>query len=329
MRIAVVGHGLIGRQRAAAIHAIEGASLAATVDPAVAGDGTAPHYTSIDDLPPSAYDAAVVAVPHDVAVPLVTRILEAGKPVLTEKPLGTSGHEARFLEALADELSLPSFVGYNYRFLPAIRRLTEAIAEERFGPLRSVDMLIGHGGHPGSAQGWKLDPARAGGGVLLDPGVHLLDLLLQIAPDATCTTIEASTGFWPTGIEEDVAMTFRAGQLLATLRVSHIRWVNTFRVETFGEAGYAIAEGRGGNYGPMTLRFGNRWGWTRGDGASQRETEEQFDFGTQDASIRTELETVVAAWHSNEARAGTPHPATMAEARAVTELCDSLYARIR
>jgi hypothetical protein len=77
------------------------------------------------------------------------------------------------------------------------------------------------------------------------------------------------------------------------------------------------------------MRFGNRWGWTRGDGASQRETEEQFDFGTQDASIRTELATVVAAWHSNEARAGAPHPATMAEARAVTELCDSLYARIR
>ena len=329
MRIAVVGHGLIGRQRAAAIHAIEGASLAATVDPAVAGDGTVPHYTSLDDLPPSAYDAAVVAVPHDVAGLLVTRILEAGKPVLTEKPLGTSGHEARCLEKLADELSLPSFVGYNYRFLPAIQLLTQAVAEDRFGPLRSVEMLIGHGGHPSSAQGWKLDPARTGGGVLLDPGVHLLDLLLQIAADATCTAIEASRGFWATGIEEDVAMTFRAGQLLATLRVSHIRWVNTFRVETFGEDGYAIAEGRGGNYGPMTLRFGNRWGWTRAHGASQRETEEQFDFGTQDASLGTELEAVVAAWRSNEARARTPHPATMAEARAVTELCDSLYACIR
>ena len=328
LRIAVVGHGLIGRRRAAAIQAIEGASLAATVDPAAAGDGTVPHYTSLDDLPPSAYDAAVVAVPHDVAGSLVATVLEAGKPVLTEKPLGKSASEAHRLEALANGLSLPSFVGYNYRFLPTIVRLLEAVAEERFGPLRSIDMLIGHGGHPESAQGWKLDPARAGGGVLLDPGVHLLDLLLQIAPGATCTAIEASRGFWPTGIEEDVAMTFRAGQLLATVRVSHIRWVNTFRIETFGETGYAIAEGRGGNYGPMTLRLGDRWGWTRADGTSQLETEEQLDFGTQDASMRAELEAVVAAWRSDDGRAGTPHPATMAEARAVTELCDSLYARI-
>jgi predicted dehydrogenase len=328
VRIAVVGHGLIGRRRAAAIQAIEGVTLAATVDPAAAGDGTVPHYASLDDLPSSAYDAAIIAVPHDVAGSLVARVLEAGKPVLIEKPLGTSGQEARRLEALADGLSQPSFVGYNYRFLPAIERLLGAVAEERFGPLRSIDMLIGHGGHPGSAQEWKLDPARAGGGVLLDPGVHLLDLLLQIAPDAACTAIEASRGFWPTGIEEDVAMTFRAGQLLATLRVSHVRWVNTFRIETFGEAGYAIAEGRGGNYGPMTLRFGDRWGWTRAEGTSQPETEEQLDFGTQDTSMRAELEAVIAAWRSDEQRAGTPHPATMAEARAVTELCDSLYVRI-
>jgi hypothetical protein len=58
------------------------------------------------------------------------------------------------------------------------------------------------------------------------------------------------------------------------------------------------------------------------------ETEEQFDFGTHDESMRTELEAVVAAWRSEAGQAGYPHPATMAEARAVTELCDSLYARI-
>ena len=78
----------------------------------------------------------------------------------------------------------------------------------------------------------------------------------------------------------------------------------------------------------MTLRVGDRWGWSRADGTSQLDTEEQFDFGTHDASMRAELEAVVAAWRSDEGRAGAPHPATMAEARAVTELCDSLYARI-
>jgi predicted dehydrogenase len=194
------------------------------------------------------------------------------------------------------------------------------------GELRNIDVLVGHGGHPNSAQGWKLDPARAGGGVLLDPGVHLLDLALRLLPSAACTAVEATSGFWPTGIEEDVVIVLREERLIATLRVSHIRWVNTFRIEVFGDRGYAIVDGRGGNYGPMTLRCGRRWAWTQG-GVSQRESEEELDFGARNDSLRDELADVVLRWRG-EQPIGPTHPATMSEARAVTELCEDLYRRI-
>ncbi len=331
LRVAIVGLGLIGRQRAEALGGIGGAKLAATVDPVSGGLGEAggvPHYATLAELPREAYDAAVVAVPHDRAVALAAEVLAARRPVLIEKPLGVRGVDARRLEALAADLPRPSFVGYNYRYLPAVGELLRRAGAGELGELRNVDMLVGHGGHPGSAVGWKLDPARAGGGVLLDPGVHLLDLLLALAPSASCVAIEATRGFWPTGIEEDVVATFRRGRLLATVRVSHIRWVNTFRLEAFGEDGYAIAEGRGGNYGPMTLRLGRRWAWTEASVVSQRESEEVWDFGTRDASLGEELADVVARWRGEEARAGDPWPATMSEARRVTELCERLYPRI-
>ncbi len=338
LRVAVVGLGLIGRQRAEALERIEGATLAATVDPAIdQGIGPhppgpaitgAPHYATLAELPPDAYDAAVVAVPHDRAVPLATSVLVTGRPVLVEKPLGVCGADARKLEGLAEGLSAPSFVGYNYRYLPAVGELLRRAGAGELGELRNVDMLVGHGGHPGSAVGWKLDPARAGGGVLLDPGVHLLDLLLALAPAAACVSIEATCGFWPTGIEEDVVATFRDERLIATVRVSHIRWVNTFRVEVFGEDGYAIVEGRGGNYGPMTLRLGRRWAWTRAGAVSQRESEEVLSFGTRNDSLRDELADVVARWRGVETPAGEPQPASMSEARRVTELCEQLYPRL-
>ena len=121
--------------------------------------------------------------------------------------------------------------------------------------------------------------------------------------------------------------TFRDGALLSTVRVSHIRWVNTFRVEMFGEDGYAIAEGRGGNYGPMTLRLGRRWAWTAEGVHSQRAREEVHEFGSENVSLRDELEAVVAAWRAGEHPVGYPHPATPSEARAVTELCEELYLR--
>jgi 1,5-anhydro-D-fructose reductase (1,5-anhydro-D-mannitol-forming) len=329
-RVVVVGAGLIGRQRARALHELAGAELAATVDPfAPAPDGwDAPHVAAVDDLAPDSYDAAIVSVPHDAAVGLAEELLRAGKPVLMEKPLGTTAAEAGALERLADALSLPSFTGYNYRFLPAVSVLVRAAQAGELGRLRNLDLLVGHGGHPGSAEGWKLDPVRAGGGVLLDPGVHLLDLLLNLATDVRCQSIEASHGFWPTGIEEDVVATFRARDLIATVRVSHIRWVNTFQVEAFGEDGYAIATGRGGNYGPMALRRGRRWAWREPGVSSQRDSEDVSTFGTTDTSLHDELKAVIAAWTTGEVSAVFPRPATFREARRVTELCEELYPRI-
>lgn len=337
LRIAVIGLGLIGRQRAEALSSIEGATLAATVDPATAGrDALAarnafadvPHYATLAELPHDAYDAAVVSVPHDLAPTLAAQVLDAGKAILIEKPLGVRSDDARKLEALAASLPMPSFVGYNYRHLPAVSELLSRIDASEIGELRNLDMLVGHGGHPDSDKGWKLDPARAGGGVLLDPGVHLLDLLLQLAPSLRCAAIEATRGFWRTGIEEDVVAIFRHQRLIATLRISHIRWVNTFRIEAFGDRGYAIAEGRGGNYGPMTLRVGRRWAWADAGATSQRESEEVRSYGARDKSLRDELAEVTARWRGERPSLARVQPATMSEARRVTELCEHLYLQL-
>jgi predicted dehydrogenase len=331
VRVVVVGLGLIGRQRMKALEQIAGARLAATVDPIVApqpSETGAPHYRSLAELPIDSYDCAVVAVPHDVAIEIGRQLLHAGRGILIEKPLGVSSTDAHELEALAARLERPSFVGYNYRYLPAIAELMRRARSGDLGRLRNLDLLIGHGGHPQSGEGWKLDPARAGGGVLLDPGVHLLDLLLRLTPDVRCTHVEATKGFWPSGIEEDVVASFRNEHTISTVRVSHVRWVNTFRVELFGEDGYAIAEGRGGNYGPMTLRIGRRWAWTKPGVTSQRESEQAWNFGEHNDSLHAELADVVARWRGAAPSMLQPRPATMGEACELTELCEQLYARI-
>jgi predicted dehydrogenase len=276
---------------------------------------------------PETYDAAVVAVPHDAAGPIATRVLEAGRPVLIEKPLGTTSTEAQALESAARSIETPSFVGYNYRFLPHVQELFSVMQEGRLGALRSIDMLIGHGGHPGSAEGWKLRPERAGGGVLLDPGVHLLDLLLALDDKVDLTHVAATRGFWGTGIEEDLVATFAGTAMLATMRVSHIRWVNTFRIEVVGEDGYMLLEGRGGNYGSMVSRRGLRWAWhSDATGRSQRETEVVRDYGGDDGSLADELEAVVRRWLREPPAENGPYPATMADGRCVAALCERMYA---
>jgi 1,5-anhydro-D-fructose reductase (1,5-anhydro-D-mannitol-forming) len=332
LRILVIGLGLIGRRRARAVLSIADrlpVQLAGIVDPVAEPLEAVPHHRSLDQVRADEYDAAVVCVPHDVAPELAARVLAEGRPVLLEKPLAVTGDLARELTERACAVAAPSLVGYNYRFLPAVSALLDAHSGGRLGELRNVDMLLGHGGHPGSAEGWKLRPERAGGGVLLDPGVHLLDLLLKIEPRLRCAHVAATRGFWRTGIEEDLVATLSHERLLATVRVSHVRWINTFRIEAGGEDGYAIVEGRGGNYGPQIVRFGRRWAWRDGGGRTQAETEESRDFGIEDPSFELELEAVLRRWLGEQPPEGPSQPATFPEALAVAELCDHMYAMLR
>ena len=331
MRVLVVGHGLIGRQRAAALVELGqagGARLAGTVDPMTRAQelyGGVPHFDSVARVASDAYDAAVIALPHDVAKDAALHVLRQGKPVLLEKPLGRTAREAQELADAARGARIPSFVGYNYRFLPHVREALSRAGRGELGRLRSIDLLLGHGGHPGSAQGWKLDPVRAGGGVLLDPGVHLFDLAFLLAPNARLEHVAATRGFWATGIEEDAVAIFSEAELLATVRVSHIRWVNTFRIEIGGEDGYALVDGRGGNYGPLRLTSGRRWGWNDGSGRSQRQTEDVIDFGERDVSLRDELAAVLAAWSGDSAPTPGPPPASFDDALRIARLCDTMY----
>jgi 1,5-anhydro-D-fructose reductase (1,5-anhydro-D-mannitol-forming) len=330
-RVVVIGHGAIGKIRAKALFergAAHGATLVATVDPRPRDPvlyGGAQHHASLDEIAPEAFDAAVLALPHDLAHPVAMRLIGQKKVLMVEKPLGLTGKESDAIVTAASAAKLQGFVGYNYRFLPAFKLALAAVRRGELGRLRSIDMILGHGGHPKSDEEWKLDPKRAGGGVILDPGVHLFDLMACIEPELEPVFARGTRGFWKTGIEEDVVCVFATGACIATVRVSHIRWVNTFRVEIVGDDGYAILEGRGGTYGGQTLRTGKRWGWNDGSKRTQKETEVVHEFGVANASFEEELDAVLDAWSGNADAATSVTPATFEEAAKVAHLCDSLY----
>ena len=340
MRILVIGHGLIGKQRARALWALSqdaaiaklgGVTLAGTVDPQPRPAdlyGGAPHYATLADVPPASFDAAVIAIPHHLIAGVAGEILGRRIPALLEKPLGLNIGEAERIATLAAGTSKPCYVGYSFRFLPTLRQAFARVADGYLGKLRSVDLIFAHGGHPKSGSEWKLQPEAAGGGVLVDPGVHVLDLALCFVPGAKIHAAAASTGFWKTGIEEDVHVTLTKDDVVISVRVSVIRWANTFRCELVGEDGYALIDGRGGTYGNHMLRFGKRWAWADGRGQPQRATEEVFDLGTEARYLEEETRAVIETWLTGVPEPRFPHPATVAEAMAVARLCDETYAKM-
>jgi predicted dehydrogenase len=282
IRVAVVGLGLIGRERLLALEALRHQGRPVTVagvldtDPARLEAAreicAAPAAADLDALIGLRPDWFVVATPHDRAVRIVTRVLATGTRVLVEKPLGRCLAEAERLAGWAAPGQL--WVGMSYRFFAGVSALIADLRRGVFGRPVALDAVVGHGGAPGMEGSWKLDPIRAGGGALIDPGIHLLDLGLLIASEPL--RVQGGTawaGFWRTGVEEECHLLLSGDRLaIVNLQTSIVRWRSTFRLEVRGEDGYGIVEGRGRSYGPQTYRRGRRWGWQTA--ASQAASEE-------------------------------------------------------
>lgn len=281
--IAFIGAGLIGKERIKAYAALRAAGMKVTavglVDPysprasSIAESISAPLFPDVESVIRLKPDLLVIAVPHDSAVDLTATALQSGIRVLVEKPMGRNLTEATKLASM-QTYAHQLIVGHNYRFFEGVSALFKDLRSGIFGSPISLSFLLGHGGSPDDLKGWKLDAIHAGGGCLIDPGIHLLDLVCQ-AEESVPAVIGGNywNGFWNTGIEEDCHLIFRGSKIPSiTVDVSIVRWRSTFRIELFGTDGYGIVEGRGRSYGPQIYRRGRRWGW-RG-GGSQIESEE-------------------------------------------------------
>jgi predicted dehydrogenase len=282
IRICQIGAGMIGKERITALLELiktgRPIELCAVYDPYLKGKSDFLQKNnlrlanSIEEISSARPDWIFIATPHDVAVELAKRFLSRGHNVLVEKPLGRNWAEAGdILAAQVRENQL--FVGCNYRFYEGINAALMDMRRKLFGNIISVNMLLGHGGSPKDQGSWKLDSEKAGGGVLIDPGIHLLDLCKCMFGDQIgVENVLSWRGFWKTGIEEEAHVLMHSGPSIINLQLSVARWRSTFRIEINGDDGYGIVEGRGRSYGRQRYLRGKRWGWS--SGKPQRETEE-------------------------------------------------------
>jgi predicted dehydrogenase len=239
---------------------------------------------------------AIVAVPHNKVVSIVSDLLTQGIIVLMEKPLARNLLESEQL--LNHPKSKNLSVGFNYRFMPGIQILRKALLSKDLGDISSLRLELGHGGSPGDVESWKLDPIKAGGGVTLDPGIHLIDLLVflfeGLNENIEIIGVTKWKGFWNTGIEESVNIIGYVRKIPFNITSSIVAWRTRFHVEVIGTEGYIEINGRGRTDGPQTYVKGLRWGWKNSD--SQRNSEVNKVLSTEDLSL--EIET--AAWIKGE-----------------------------
>ena len=127
---------------------------------------------------------AIVCVPTDRSAALARRVLQAGKHLLAEKPVGFSGEEITLLERIAAAAGLTASVLYPRRFHPCMVAARELIQTGKLGPLLSVEArFLTTQVRFRNPQSWLFRRADSGGGILLWLGCHCLDLLQHLTGD--------------------------------------------------------------------------------------------------------------------------------------------------
>ncbi len=262
MNVAVIGAGRQGMRRCQAISDLGSDTVSIVVDVdqtaarALGSKMGCAWTTRWDEAVASGADAVAVCVTPDAHFEIVHAALSRGSHVLCEKPLAPTAADARRMVAVAEAAGRVLKCGFNYRHHPAIAQAHAWVRAGRIGSLRSVNSRHGTGGRRDFDREWRTRPERSGGGVLIDQGIHILDLLRWFDVEVRTVVGSTITAYWPIAPVDDNAFAIlRGDDALATLHVSWTQWKPVFWFELLGTEGSLVVDGLGGSYGLERLLY--------------------------------------------------------------------------
>ncbi len=195
--VAIVGLGGIGHHHAERLDE-HSAELVGGID--ISGDArrefsekfNVPTYEQADELL-SVADAILITTPNRFHEQYAVTALEAGLDVLLEKPLAHSLESAERIAAAADAAESFCMVGFNNRFASPVEVIKQYQRDGRFGELSHVEAnYVRRRGIPGRGS-WFTSKEVAGGGALIDIGVHAIDLALHFLDFPKITEVSGTT----------------------------------------------------------------------------------------------------------------------------------------
>lgn len=197
VRLGFLGLGWIGRKR------LDAMAMHDDVELAVLCDASRSRLDELADAHPRALrcedldamwdarpDGVVIATPNALHAAQAIACLARGIAVFCQKPLGVDAHETEAIIAAARRADLPLGVDFCYRHVQGMTALREHIAAGTLGEIVAIDLHF-HNAY-GPDKTWCHDRAIAGGGCLLDLGVHLIDLALWLQDEPELALVSSA-----------------------------------------------------------------------------------------------------------------------------------------
>lgn len=201
-------------------------------------------YTNYEDmLRNDEIDIVSICTPNSLHYPIAKLALEMNKHVLVEKPIATSYKQAKELVELSNEVNKQLAVGHMWRFHPHVEYAKRVI---KTGMLGEILKLKGYGIHEDwtPTEGWFTKKQLAGGGALIDMGIHPIDTMRYLLGENEVTEAYAnmSTEFGDYNVE-DIGVVFLTFEENITAIVE-FGWGNPHKdgvessIQIFGSQGY-------------------------------------------------------------------------------------------
>ncbi len=237
LRVGIAGYGVVGKRRRQYIDANPHFQTAAVSDVTFGSSGVLPDGTpycgSWQEIIERDLDVLFVSLPNDLAPVATIAGLERGMHVFCEKPPGRTVEDIRNVirvEKANPKLKLK--YGFNHRYHDSVIDAKKIIDSGKFGPVLNLRGVYGKSTIIPFSGGWRSQRAIAGGGVLLDQGIHMLDMIRFFCGDFEEIHSCVSNGYWHHDVEDNAYVLMRnVAGVVAMVHSTATQWRHKFRLE--------------------------------------------------------------------------------------------------
>ena len=176
---------------------------------------------------------------------IVCYALDKKKHVFSEKPPGKSLHETTLMKVASEKSGRILKFGFNHRYHGSIIEAKALIDSGLLGSIVCARGVYGKAGSLGFDHEWRNDPALSGGGILIDQGIHMLDLLCYFVGDFTSIKSNVNQLVWKEMNTEDsvFAILETSAGKVASLHSSAVQWKHKFDLDLICSNGYIALNG--------------------------------------------------------------------------------------
>jgi predicted dehydrogenase len=244
-KVGIIGYGKMGQIRHQVISAFEDVQVQSIYDPEKVDTEIEKAQNSDQIIENPEIDAVFTCTPNYLNKPLTIQSLKAGKHVFCEKPPGFTAKDIEEIRAVEKESGKVLMYGFNHRHHASIKYMKKLVDDKEFGKILWMRGRYGKSVDETFYDNWRAKKELAGGGILIDQGIHMLDLFLHLGGDFDNVHASVSNLYWNLNVEDNVFATLENTKtgLAASLHSTMTQWRHLVSLEVFLEKGYLVLNG--------------------------------------------------------------------------------------